>query len=58
MSAFSSVQRARMAEAYRTMARHVAEMDARGVRLAVGSDTRDPGRSVLDEMLLLGVVVR
>ena len=36
------------------MAGYVAQMDARGVHLAVGSDTQLPGASTLDEILLLG----
>jgi hypothetical protein len=51
--AFTPAQRARALEGYRIHARWVAEMDARGVHLAVGSDTPRPGRGVLDEILLL-----
>ncbi|MGZ8493313.1 MAG: amidohydrolase family protein [Gemmatirosa sp.] len=51
--AFTPAQRARSAEGYRVMAGYVARMDARGVRLAIGTDTQEPGRAVLSEMTLL-----
>jgi imidazolonepropionase-like amidohydrolase len=50
---FTPAQRARLAEDYRILARTVARMDSIGVHLAVGSDTQEPGRSVLDELCLL-----
>lgn len=53
VSAFTAAQRARVADDYRILARTVARMDSIGIHLAVGSDTQDPGRSVLDELCLL-----
>lgn len=51
--AFTPAQRARAADGYRIMAGYVALMDERGVRLATGSDTEEPGRAVLAEIALL-----
>lgn len=51
--AFTPAQRRAAAEGYRTMAGYVARMDARGVRLATGSDTEEPGRAILSEISLL-----
>lgn len=51
--AFTPAQRVRAASGYRIIARYVAQMDSIGVHLAVGSDTPQPGRAVLSEILSL-----
>jgi hypothetical protein len=52
-SSWSSVDRARAVEGYRVMASYVKRLDDAGVRLNIGTDSPDPGKSVLSEMLLL-----
>jgi imidazolonepropionase-like amidohydrolase len=46
-------QRARAIEGYHVMASYVKRMYDAGITLAVGTDTSDPGKAVLSEMLLL-----
>jgi imidazolonepropionase-like amidohydrolase len=52
-SGFTAEQRQRSVAGYRIMASYVKRMYDAGVRLNVGTDTQEPGRSVLSEMLLL-----
>ncbi len=52
-SRFSNSDRARAIAGYRIMAAYVKRLHDAGVRLNVGTDTPDPGKSVLSEMLLL-----
>jgi len=52
-TALSPQQRAHAITGYRIMASYVKRMHDSGVRLAVGTDALDPGKSVLSEMLLL-----
>ena len=51
--AFTPAQRTRATAGYRVMASYVKRMYDAGIRLNVGTDALDPGRSVLSEMLLL-----
>lgn len=50
---FTREQRERAVAGYRIMASYVKRMYDAGIRLNTGTDTQDPGRSVLSEMLLL-----
>jgi imidazolonepropionase-like amidohydrolase len=52
-SSWTASDRARAAEGYRVMASYVKRAYDAGVRLNVGTDTPEPGKSVLSEMLLL-----
>lgn len=52
-SVWTQQQRERTRSGYRVMASYVKRLHDAGVRLAIGSDTPDPGKSVLSEMLLL-----
>ncbi len=52
-SHFSTSDRARAIAGYRIMASYVKRLHDAGVRLNIGTDTPDPGKSVLSEMLLL-----
>lgn len=49
----TEAQQARAVAGYRILAGYVRQMHERGIRLAVGSDWRDPGKACLSEMLLL-----
>ena len=50
---WNAAQRAMGAAGYDRMAAFVASLHRAGVRLATGSDSEDPGRAILSEMLLL-----
>lgn len=50
---FSPRDSARAIEGYRIMASYVKRAYDKGVRLNIGTDTPEPGKSVLSEMLLL-----
>jgi predicted amidohydrolase YtcJ len=52
-SSWSASDRARAVQGYRVMASYVKRLNDAGVRLNIGTDTPDPGKSVLSEMLLL-----
>lgn len=52
-SVWTRQQRERSIAGYRIMASYVMRMYDAGIRLNVGTDTQEPGRSVLSEMLLL-----
>jgi len=52
-SVWTAQQRARAVEGYRVMASYVKRMYSAGIRLNIGTDTPDPGKAVLSEMLLL-----
>ena len=52
-SGWTTAQRARAERGYRTFASYVRRLHESGVTLALGTDTREPGRSALAEMLLL-----
>ena len=51
-SGWTDAQRARAERGYRTFASYVRRMHEAGVTLALGTDTPEPGRSALAEMLL------
>ncbi len=53
VSGFDDAQRRRAVEGYRIMASYVRRFHAAGVRLNLGTDTPDPGKAALSEMLLL-----
>lgn len=50
---FTAEQRGRAVAGYRVMAGYVKRLHDRGVRVQLGTDTRDPGKAALSEMLLL-----
>lgn len=52
-SVWTVQQRERTRAGYRIMASYVKRLYDAGVRLNVGTDSRDPGKAVLSEMLLL-----
>lgn len=52
-SVWTQLQRERGRAGYRVMALYVKRLHDMGVRLSIGSDTPDPGKAVLSEMLLL-----
>jgi imidazolonepropionase-like amidohydrolase len=52
-SVWTIQQRERTQAGYRVMASYVKRLYDAGVRLNVGTDSRDPGKAVLSEMLLL-----
>jgi imidazolonepropionase-like amidohydrolase len=52
-SGWTASDRARAVDGYRVMASYVKRAYDAGVRLNIGTDTPEPGKSVLSEMLLL-----
>lgn len=52
-SVWTAQQRDRSIAGYRIMASYVKRMYDKGIRLNIGTDTQEPGRAVLSEMLLL-----
>lgn len=52
VSGVSDAERRRAVEGYRIMASYVRRFYAAGVRLNIGTDTPDPGKAALSEMLL------
>jgi hypothetical protein len=52
-SRFSRSDLARAVAGYKIMASYVKQLHDAGVRLSIGTDTPEPGKSVLSEMLLL-----
>ena len=52
-SRFSKADLARAVAGYKIMASYVKQLHDAGVRLSIGTDTPEPGKSVLSEMLLL-----
>ena len=52
-AAWPQAARARARQGYAVLAGHVGRLHAAGVPLSLGTDTADPGRSALSEILLL-----
>jgi imidazolonepropionase-like amidohydrolase len=52
-SAYTPQQKARALEGYRIMVSYVRRLYEDGIRLNLGTDTHDPGKAILSEMLLL-----